>query len=160
MLVKRSTAFIVAALLATAVSTVTGFMVAPGGYLAPLAGPPLVGANEGIVGTISIGNIYPLCTGNPTTAPAPEYDNQIEVVITPSPSSDFPLTVPVNWVLLNGCTVHGTFKVGLNPGAYSLTLTSCLSQPNSFGCSELPRLVTVEPNTWTPVDILVTTGIY
>jgi hypothetical protein len=160
MRVKRSTALIVAALLATTMSTVAGLMVAPGGYLAPLAGPLLVGASGGVTGTISIGNIYPLCTGYPTTAPAPPYYNQIEVVITPSPSSDLPLTVPVNWVLLNGCTIHGTFRVGLNPGAYSLTLTSCLSQPNSFGCSELPRLVTVEPNTWTPVEISVTTGIY
>lgn len=163
---KKSTALIVAALLATTVSTVAGFMVAPGGYLAPLAGPPLVGANGGIVGTISIGNIYPLCTGNPTTAPAPEYDNRIEVVITPSSSSDFPLTVPVNWVLLNGCTVHGTFKVSLNPGTYSLTITSCyligaaatfLNDPT---CSGLPRTVVVQPWTWTQVEISIRTGIY
>jgi len=42
-MVKGSTALIVAALLLTTVSTVAGFMVSPGGYLAPLASPPLMG---------------------------------------------------------------------------------------------------------------------
>ena len=43
-MVKGSTALIVAALLLTTVSTVAGFMVSPGGYLAPLASPPLMDA--------------------------------------------------------------------------------------------------------------------
>ncbi len=160
MLVRRSTALIIAALFLTAVSTVTGFIVSPGGYLSPLAGPPLAGATGGITGSISIGNILPLCRVPPSTAPAPPYYNQIEVLITPSPSSGLPLTVPVNWVLVDGCWVHGTFRVGLNPGVYSLTLTSCISQPSSFGCSDLPRIVIVEPDAWTQVDISIRTGIY
>src|SRR5260370_32217661 len=110
----RSTALIVAALLLTTVSTFGWFMVSPGGYLAPLASPPLQGATGGIVGSISIGNVAPLCRVPPTTAPAPAPYNQIEVVITPSPSSDLSLRVPVNCVLIGGCTVHGTFTFGLN----------------------------------------------
>ena len=44
MRVKSSTSLIVTALVLTAVSTVAGFIVSPGGYLAPLASPPLIGA--------------------------------------------------------------------------------------------------------------------
>lgn len=157
MRVTGSTALIVAALLLTTVSTVAGFTLSRGGYLSPLAGPPLIGATGGINGTISIGNIYPLCSIVSDGA-APPYYNQIQAVITPS--SGLPLTVPVNWVLVGGCWVHGTFKVGLSPGVYSVTLSSCISQPNSFGCSDLPRIVTVEASVWTQVVISIRTGIY
>ena len=163
---RRSVALIIAALLLTAISTVTGFMVSPGGYLAPLASPPLIGATGGITGSIWIANVYPVCRVPPATEPAPPYYNQIEVVITPSPSSDLPLTVPVNWVLIGGCAVHGTFKIGLNPGVYSLTITSCyliraaVSLLNDSTCLYLPKTVLVESGTWTQVEISITTGIY
>jgi hypothetical protein len=166
MRVTKTTAVIVAALLLTTASTVAGFMVSPGGYLAPLASPPLQGATGGIVGSISIGNVAPLCRVPPTTAPAPAYYNQIEVVITSSPSSDLPLMVPVNWVLVGGCTVHGTFTVGLNPGVYYLTVTSCYGMhpeiylPYSPVCSGLPKTVIAESGAWTQVEISITTGIY
>jgi len=166
MLVKRSTELIIAALLLTAVSTVAGFIVSPGGYLAPLASPPLIGAMGGIIGSISIANVCSLCRVPSTCAPAPLYYNQIEAVIIPAPSSDLPLTVPVNWVGVGGCVVHGTFKVGLNPGAYSLTIGSCyLSRAaatflNDTTCSGLPKTVLVESGTWTQVEISITTGIY
>ena len=166
MRVARSTALIVAALLLTTASTVAGFMVSPGGYLSPLASPPLVGATGGIVGTISIGNVAPLCSGSPTTAPGPAYYNQIELVITPSPSSDLPLTIPLNWVLFYGCIVRATFKVGLNPGVYSLSITSCYGiraavyQPYSPFCSGLPKTAIVGSGTWTEADLSITTGIY
>jgi len=166
MLVKGSKALIIAALLLTTVSTVAGFTVAPGGYLAPLASPPLIGATGGITGSIWIANVSPLCRVPSTTEPAPPYYNQIEVVITHSPSSDLPLTVPVNWVLIGGCAVHGTFKIGLNPGAYSLTITSCYlicaaaTFLNDTTCSGLPKTVIVESGTWTQVEISITTGIY
>jgi hypothetical protein len=166
MLVKRSTALIVAALLLTTMSTVSGFMVSRGGYLAPLASPPLIGAMGGIIGSISIGSVCPLCRIPQTCAPAPLYYNQIEAVIIPAPSSDLPLTVPVNWVGVGGCVVHGTFKVSLNPGAYSLTIGSCyLTRAaatflNDTTCSGLPKTVLVESGTWTQVDISITTGTY
>jgi len=166
MIASRSTTLIIVILLATIISTVAGFMVSPGGYLSPLAGPPLVGATGGILGNVSIGNVAPLCSGSPTTAPAPPYYNQIELVITPSPSSDLPLTIPLNWVLIDGCIVRATFKVGLNPGVYSLSITSCygihvaIYFPYSPFCSGLPRTVIVEAGTWTQADLSITTGIY
>jgi hypothetical protein len=166
MRVSKTTALILAVLSLTTVSTVAGFLVSPGGYLAPLAGPPLVGATGGIVGTISIGNVAPLCSGSPTAAPASPYYNQIQLVITPSPSSDLPLTIPLNWVLFYGCFVRATFRVGLNPGVYSLTITSCygahveIYQPYSPFCSGLPKTVIVESDTWTQADLSITTGIY
>ena len=118
------------------------------------------------MGSISIGNVAPLCRVPTTTAPAPAPYNQIEVVITPSPSSDLPLMVPVNWVLIGGCTVQGTFMVGLNPGVYSLTITSCypVYSDHYLGfipfCPGLPKTAIVESGAWTQVDISITTGIY
>src|SRR5712691_2572778 len=159
MLAKSSTALIVVVLLLTTVSTVAGFMVSPGGYLAPIASPPLVGATGGIIGSISIGNVCSLCRVPQTCAPASPYYNQIEAVIIPSPSSDLPLTVPVKWVGVGGCVVHGIFKVGLNPGAYSLT-SEAATFLNDPTCSGLPKTVLVESGTWTQVEISITTGIY
>src|SRR5260370_7639716 len=103
MRVTRTTAVIVAALLLTTASTVAGFMVSPGGYLAPLASPPLIGATGGIIGSISIGNVCPLCRVPQTCAPAPLYYNQIEAVIIPAASSDLPLTILSNWLGVRAC---------------------------------------------------------
>ncbi len=167
MQVTRGSALILAVLALITVSTVAGFIVSPGGYLAPLASPPLIGATGGIIGSISIANGCPLCRVPVTCAPAPLYYNQIEeAVIIPAPSSDLPLTVPVNWVGVGGCVVHGTFKVGLNPGAYSLTIGSCYfiraaaTFLNDTTCSGLPKTVLVESGTWTQVEISITAGIY
>src|SRR2546425_67505 len=122
MQVTRSSALILAALFLTTVSTVAGFMVSPGGYLSPLASPPLLGASSGITGRVAIGPVYPVCSVLQSTTPAPAYYNQIKVLVTPS--SGLPLPVPVNWVLVSYCWVSGIFKISLNPGSYSLTVTS------------------------------------
>ena len=156
-MIARSPALILSALILATVSTATGFIVAPGGYLSPLAGPALIGATGGITGSIFIGPISPTCLVYKNSTPVPSYYNQIEAVITPS--SGLPATIPVNWVLEGGCWVYGTFKIGLNPGVYSVTLTSCLSQPSSFGCSQLPITAIVTSNSWTQVEISVRTGI-
>ena len=161
---SRSSALILAALFLTTVSTVAGFMVSPGGYLSHLASPGLLGATSGITGSISIGNIYPVCRADSSTGSAPPYYDQIGVLVTPS--SGLPLTVPVTWVLVAGCWVHGTFKIGLNPGVYSLTITSCYAvHPDHYlgfipFCPGLPKTVIVESGAWTQVDISITTGIY
>jgi hypothetical protein len=167
MQVSRSVALIVAALLLTTMSTVAGFIMSPRGYLAPLASPPLAGTTGGIVGTISISNVAPLCRAQPAAASAslPPYYGQIEIVITPSSSSD-PIMVPVNWVLFYGCILEGPFRIGLNPGVYSLTITSCYeihaeTYPRyPIFCLDLPKTVIVQPNTWTRVEISLRTGIY
>ena len=166
-MIARSPALLVSVLILTTVSTTAGFIVSPGGYLSPLASPPLIGATGGINGSIFMGNIYPTCRISPIVSAAPSYYNEIGLVITHSAYSDLPLTVPVTWVLLYGCTLRGTFKVGLNPGAYSLTLTSCSgvhmgveSSLNGFLCSRFPMIVTVDSGTWTQVTVSITTGIY
>src|SRR5690348_6100609 len=155
--VMRSSALIVAVLLLTAVSTGAGFIVSPGGYLSHLAGPPLLGAGSGITGTVSIGPVYPVCRVVATTAPPPVYYNQVQLLITPS--TGLPLTVPLNWVLVGGCWVNATFKIGLNPGVYSVTITSCIAQTNTFGCRGVPVTAIVSSGAWTPVEISVDTGI-
>jgi hypothetical protein len=162
MRVARSTAFILATLLLTTVTTAAGFIFSPGGYFAPIASPSLLGATGGINGTVSIGPVYPVCRVLESPTLAPSY-GQVQVVITPS--SGLALYVPVNWVLYSGCWVQGTFKIALNPGAYSLTLTSCsqvhllIVQPLGFGCSDLPRNVVVESGVWTQVRLAWDTGI-
>ncbi len=164
MLVTRSAALIFWALFLTSASTVAGFMVSPGGYLSPLASPSLLGATGGINGSVSIGPISPICSVVESTGPTPLYYNQIQVIVTPS--SGLALTVPVNWAVVGGCWASGTFKIGLNPGVYSVTVTSCarptlsISQPIGFGCSDLPRTVIVESSAWIQIDIAIGTGIY
>ena len=166
MQVTRGSALILAALFLTTVSTVAGFMVSPGGYLSPLTSPSLLGASSGIDGTVTIGPVSPVCSVLKSTTPAPSYYEQIQVIVTLS--SGLSLTVPVNWVLVSYCWVHGTFKIALNPGEYSLTMTSCTQvyalvyqpyQPYGYGCSNLPRTVMVESGAWTQVDISIDTGI-
>src|SRR2546425_4025410 len=116
---ERSSRLILATILLSTVLTVAGFVFSPGGYLSPLASPPLLGATGGIIGSISIGPISPTCI----SGPLPSYYNQIQVRVTPS--SDPPLTIPVRWLLVGGCWAATNFEIGLDPGAYSLTLTSC-----------------------------------
>jgi hypothetical protein len=164
MQVTRRSALILAALFLTIVSTVAGFVVSPGGYLSPLASPSLLGPSSGITGSITIGPVYPVCSALKSTTPAPSYYNQIQVLVTPS--SGLSLTVPVKWVLVSYCWVGGTFKIALNPGAYSLTITSCtkvnalmIPQPIGYGCQDLPRTFMVESGAWTRVDISIRTGI-
>jgi len=156
-LVARSSALIVAVLLLTAVSTGAGFMVSPGGYLSQLAGPSLLGASGGITGNVSIGPVFPVCRIGVSNAPPPLYYNQVQLLVTPS--TGLPLTVPLNWVLVEDCYVNATFKIGLNPGVYSITITSCISQTSSFGCSGVPVTAIVSSNAWTQVEISVDTGI-
>jgi hypothetical protein len=157
-LVARSSALIIGVLLLTAVSTGAGFIVSPGGYLSHLAGPPLLGASGGITGNVSIGPVYPVCMIGTSNAPPPVYYNQVQLLITPS--TGLPLTVPLNWVLVDGCYVIAVFKIGLNPGVYSVTITSCVSQTSTFGCRGVPVTAIVSSNNWTPVEISVDTGIY
>jgi len=163
MLVTRSAALIFWVLFLTTASTVAGFMVSPNGYLSPLASPSLLGATGGMDGSISIGPLFPVCRVLESMVPAPSYYNQVQVLVTPS--SGLSLTVPVNWVTVGGCWASGTFKIGLNPGAYSLTVTSCagivasISQPIGFGCADLPKTVIVEAGAWTQVEISIGTGI-
>jgi hypothetical protein len=157
-MLARSSALIIGVLLLTAVSTGAGFIVSPGGYLSHLAGPPLLGASGGITGNVSIGPVYPLCRIGVGNAPPPLYYNQVQLLVTPS--TGLPLTVPLNWVLVDGCYVIAAFKIGLNPGVYSVTITSCISQTNSFGCQGVPVSAVVSFNAWTPVEISVDTGIY
>src|SRR5437870_6675442 len=160
--VTRSSALILAALFLTTVSTVAGFMISPGGYLSPLASPSLLGASGGITGSITIGPVYPVCSVLQSTTPAPAYCNQIQVLVTPT--SGLALSIPVNWVIVESCSAHGTFKIALNPGTYSLTITSCNpATPSiyfpSYGCQDLPKTVIVESGAWTQIEIAIGTGI-
>jgi hypothetical protein len=155
--VLRSSALIVGVLLLTVISTGAGFIVSPGGYLSHLAGPPLLGASGGITGNVSIGPVVPVCRIGVSNAPPPLYYNQVQLLVTPS--TGLPLTVPLNWVLVDGCYVNATFKIGLNPGVYSITITSCISQTNNIGCRGVPVTAIVSSSAWTQVEISVDTGI-
>jgi len=164
MLVARSSALTFWVLFLTTASTVAGFMVSPGGYLSPLATQSLLGATGGIHGRVSIGPLFPVCRVIESAGSTASYYNQIQVVVTPS--SGLALTVPVNWITLEGCWASGTFKIGLNPGIYSLTITSCYAVysdhylgPAIPFCPGLPKTALVESGTWTQVDISIGTGI-
>jgi hypothetical protein len=65
------------------------------------------------------------------------------------------LVVPLNWSLIDHCILFAPFQVGLNSGAYFVTLSPCYYG----GCRLLPVTVKVEPGIYTPVVIKVITGI-
>jgi|SRR6267143_5305224 len=158
--ITMSRVLIVAALFLTTVSTVAGFMVSPGGYLAPLASPDLLGATGGITGSISISPVSPVCGPTVGAAPAPSYySNSNDFGILVIPLSGPSLTIPVNWVLEGGCEDYGTFNVQLNPGVYSLILAWCAS-PHAGGiyCPAMPKTVIVESGAWTHIEIAMSRG--
>ena len=107
---------------------------------------------QGITGNVTIEYTSPVCYigGSPTPTTGPN------LVVT---SRKTVLIVQINWVLIDGCIKFGTFRQALEPATYLVTLTSCLQNPNSFGCNHLPITVTVNPGVYTPVVINIITGI-
>ncbi len=105
-------------------------------------------------GTISIGPLQPVCLVNSTKGPPPSDIASIEAVITSS--SGGILHVPLNWSVYAKCEADGQFRVALQPGSYSLDLSSC----TYMGCkNSLPKEFTVYPNLVTTVDVSIDTGI-
>ena len=122
----------------------------------------------GIVGNISIANIMPLCYNKPNITPS----NDNTTVVVTSLSGQITI-IPVNWSIIGGCELFGTFQAGLNPGVYSLTLSYCLEKQSGpyqpAGCPHaacgmqscnLPTTIDVSPGKLTRVNIRITTGIY
>jgi hypothetical protein len=120
----------------------------------------------GIVGNVSIGPIRPVCLvpqDSTNTVPGPS--NSGEVVVTSESGEQ--TTIQVSWSIWGGCELVGSFKAGLAPGTYSLTLSNCLQDAKYPGCSQsihsspsmLPITVHVERGRPTPVSIGIDTGI-
>lgn len=108
-----------------------------------------VSSHQGITGSVTIANVSPVCsiTGSaPATGP--------DLVITSSNGRI--QVVALNWTLQNRCELIAPFQVTLNPGTYSLNLSSC----SYMGCRVLPITVVVVPGVFTPVRINIITGIY
>ncbi len=108
-----------------------------------------ISSHQGMSGSVTIGNVSPVCsvTGSvPATGPY--------LVITSSTRSI--LAVPLSWALQDRCELIATFQVALNPGTYSVNLSSC----NYMGCRVLPITVVVVPGIFTPARINIVTGIY
>jgi hypothetical protein len=120
----------------------------------------------GILGNVSIGPTQPVCyvpQNGTSTVPYPS--NSDEVVVTSQSGEQ--TSIPVSWFLSGGCELWGSFKAGLAPGNYSLTLSYCLLDPRYAGCpqslhfgpSSLPITVHVERGRLTPINIGIDTGI-
>ena len=106
-------------------------------------------SHQGITGGVTIANISPLCslTGSvPATGP--------DLVITSSTGKV--LVVALSWTFQNRCELIAPFQGELNPGAYSVNLSSC----GYMGCRVLPITAVVIPGVFTPVKINIVTGIY
>ncbi|MDE1852404.1 MAG: hypothetical protein KGI38_01520 [Thaumarchaeota archaeon] len=100
-----------------------------------------------------MGPTQPVCYANATWEPAPSSYDSIGVVITDS--SGRTVTCPVNWVS-DGCYVMGSLTATLEPGSYSLNLTSC----GWMGCrAALPKGFEIYSGTTTSVDVSIFTGI-
>ena len=105
-------------------------------------------------GTISIGPLRPVCLVNSTAGPAPSNIASIQVVAT----SDSGRTtyLPVDWSLYAQCEARGQFQAALQPGNYTLDLSSC----TFLGCkNSLPKAFVIEPDRVTIIDISIDTGI-
>jgi hypothetical protein len=113
---------------------------------------PKPASEQGITGNVTIEYTSPVCfigrSPTPTTGP--------NLVVS---SKKIVLIVQTSWVLIDGCIMSGTFQQALEPATYSVTLTSCLQSPNSFGCNHLPITVTVNPGVYTPVVVNIITEI-
>jgi hypothetical protein len=110
---------------------------------------------QGIVnGTISIGPLRPVCLVNSSVGPAPSNIASIQVVITSA--SGRTTLVPVNWSMYAQCEGVGQFQVALQPGNYSLDLSSC----TFMGCkNSLPKAFVINSNRVTTIVISIDTGI-
>ena len=107
-----------------------------------------VSSHQGITGSVTIANVSPVCsiTGSaPATGP--------DFVITSSNGRI--QVVALNWTLENRCELIAPFQVTLNPGTYSVNLSSC----SYMGCRVLPIIVVVVPGVFTPARINIITGI-
>jgi hypothetical protein len=127
------------------------FTIGAGGASSTTAGSPLSGSLDA---RFSIGPIEPVCSANSTVGPAPSPYSSIEAVVSPSPSGQAS-TFPIIWTS-NGCEVSGSLQASLDPGSYSLSLSSCTFS----GCaSALPRSFLVVSGQSTSVDVSIDTGI-
>lgn len=104
--------------------------------------------HQGLFGKVTIGNISPLCTVGrniPSTGPS---------LIIGSADGKI-VVVPLNWNMVNGCSLVAQYHVTLQPGTYSVTLSPC----RYLGCRSLPVTVMVVPGMFSQVDVNVVTGI-
>jgi len=103
---------------------------------------------------VAVGPTMPVCSVNVTSGPQPSgFNSSISAIVTDS--SGDTMTLPLDWVS-TGCSVTGSVSVPLNPGAYSLSLSSC----PWVGCnSAIPRGFTILAGQTTGVEISVDTGI-
>ncbi len=129
----------------------THFTIGAGGASSTTAGAPLTGSLDA---HFFIGPIQPVCSANSTVGPAPSPYSSIGAVVSTSPSGQAS-TFPIVWTS-NGCEVSGSFQASLDPGSYSLSLSSCTFS----GCaSALPRSSLVVSGESTSVDVSIDTGI-
>ena len=104
--------------------------------------------HQGLFGKATIGNISPVCTIGqdiPSTGPSliiASADGRIVIV-------------PLNWSIVNGCSLVAQYHVTLQPGTYSVTLSPC----PYMGCQSLPATVVVLPGIFSQVDLNIVTGI-
>lgn len=127
-------------------------------YLSALYTATTAWQRQGIYGTYYSGNIVPGACGADVVAElSGHYPVAERVVVTFS--DGMVIDVPLNWTRVV-CEYFGTYRVGLQPGNYSVDILSCTLQPHrSWGCAfVVPINVTVAQGVFTKVDIHMYTG--
>lgn len=105
-------------------------------------------------GTVSMGSLRPVCQVNSSSGPVPSYIASIQAVVTSK--SGNAVHIPIDWSLSGGCEAIGNFKAALDPGSYSLNLSSC----SFMGCkAALPKAFVILPERTTSVQVVIETGI-
>lgn len=99
---------------------------------------------QGIIsGKLSIG---PLCPVEPCPNPQPDIYSSREIILQPKVGNPIRISI----------STDGTFQAKVNADTYAVDLTNCVF----LGCkSILPKVVTVESNKVTRLDVNIDTGI-
>ena len=111
-----------------------------------------------IYGTYSSGQVVPGACGADVVAELSGHYPVAERVVVTS-SDGMLIDVPLNWTRVV-CEYFGTYRVGLQPGNYSIDILSCTLQPHrSWGCAfVVPIDVIVKQGLFTKVHIHMYTG--
>jgi len=127
-------------------------------YLSALYTATSAWQSQGIYGTDSSGQVVPGACGADVVAELSGHFPVAERVVVTS-SDGMVIDVPLSWTRVV-CEYFGTYRVGLQPGNYSIDILSCTLQPHrSWGCAfVVPIDVIVKQGLFTKVHIHMYTG--
>ncbi len=138
--------------------TFAGLIVSPAGLLSPIVSFSVPQKAQGILGNVTYNRVAPRCGADIQPWPNVNYYARNEIAVSSMANSS--LTFPIEWNLLRGCLLLGTYRIGLDPGIYYVDFTGCFFEPVRVGdCATLPARVVVTQGNFTAIDMYFTTSL-